>query len=168
MTDTVTLQQMLADAGTSDPGMLAHAIAKVAPGVPPQLEDFPADVWDKIKADVAQHIAAHRDRYRVHALPGGGERIESDKEYAYNQRINHAVNQYAKTKKYGDETQADRLQRINEARKDVRDHCFDDNGNPPQEFIDRLAFINAEYWNRAPYDTYCAVMDGSEDLSEVA
>ena len=62
---------MLTDAGTSDPGMLAHAIAKVAPGVPPQLEDFPADVWDKIKADVAAHIAAHRDRYRVHALPGG-------------------------------------------------------------------------------------------------
>ena len=42
-------------------------------------------------------------------------------EYAYNQRINHAVDAYAKTKKYGDETQADRLQRINEARTGVRE-----------------------------------------------
>ena len=163
--DTVTLQQMLTDAGTSDPGMLAHAIRKVAPGAPALLEDFPADVWDQIKADVATHIAVHRQRYRVHALPGGGERIEGKEEYAYNQRINHAVDKYAATKEYRQETHADLVRRINEARAAVKAGVAAN--NLEDSAIDRLAFLNAEYWNVAPWDTYCAVLGGSEDLSEV-
>ena len=86
-TDSVTLQQAMADAGTGDVGLLAHAIARAAPGImpfgldlPSDLADaspaLPADVWDKVKADVKQHVQWHNDpRFTEHALPGGKERI---------------------------------------------------------------------------------------------
>ena len=87
-TDTVTLRQAMADAGTADARLLGHAIARVAPGFPPFGDDetdpecgnavkaADAEAWDAVKADVKRHVHWHADpAYTAHALPGGRERI---------------------------------------------------------------------------------------------
>ena len=171
MSDTVSLQQMMADAGTTDIKLLAHCINAVAPAGPVLLEDFPASVWAGIKEDVAKCVSDHGDRYRVHALPGGKEYIESDEEYAYNRRIAYAVDRYAATKAYGEETQAVRVQRMNDAREGVAmalDRDCPDNADQLAAATDRLAFINYEYWNTAPWETKRKVEDGTADLSVVS
>ena len=74
--DTVTLEQAMESVGTADAGLFAHSVARAAPGIPPFDPDIPGDVWDKVAADVAQHVTWHTDdRYTVHALPDGLERI---------------------------------------------------------------------------------------------
>ena len=78
-TDTVSLGQAMVDAGTGDPGLLEHAIARAAPGFPGFVLDgdlADAGAWDAVKAAVKQHVFWHNDaRYTEHALPGGKERI---------------------------------------------------------------------------------------------
>ena len=77
-TDSVTLQQAMADAGTGDVELLSHAIERAAPGIPAFNPDLPSDVWDAVKADVKEHVHWHTTPgYTVHALPGGKERITS-------------------------------------------------------------------------------------------
>ena len=53
MTDTVTLQQAMEDAGTGDVGLLEHSIMRCAPGLP-KFDDPGVDgaAWDKVKEDV--------------------------------------------------------------------------------------------------------------------
>ena len=81
MTDTVTLQQAMEDAGTGDVGMLEHSIARCAPGLP-NFDDPGVDgaAWDAVKADVRQHVQWHLNpNFTAHALPGGKERITEGK-----------------------------------------------------------------------------------------
>ena len=76
MIDSVTLKQAMESVGTADAELLAHSVARAAPGIPPFNPDIPGDVWDKVAADVKQHVAWHTDdRFTVHALPDGVERI---------------------------------------------------------------------------------------------
>ena len=77
MTDTVTLQQALEYVGTGDVGLLGHALARVAPGLPPfDSPGLDKAAWDKVKAGVHQHVQWHLgSKFTVHALPGGRERI---------------------------------------------------------------------------------------------
>ena len=178
MSDRISLQEMLDDAGTTSVKTLFHAINQIQPDFPELARDCPdgdyfadAAAWAKIQDAVAAHIVAHMDRYRVHALPAGKEYIESEEEYAYNRRIEHAVDKYTATKAYGEETQAVRVQRMNEARAGVRDRpevTGSGYSHVRAAAIDRLAFINNEYWNTAPWETKCAVDDGVADLSVVS
>ena len=77
MTNQVTLEQAMSDAGTGDVGLFGHAVVRVAPGLP-NFDDpgVYGEAWDKVKADVKQHVAWHNDsRFTKHALPGGREKI---------------------------------------------------------------------------------------------
>ena len=75
-TDTVTLRQAMESVGTGDVGLFEHSIGRAAPGIPPFDPDLPADVWEAVRADVAQHVMWHTDpQFAAHALPGGRERI---------------------------------------------------------------------------------------------
>ena len=50
MTDSVTLQKALQDAGTADVGLLEHCIKRVAPGLPPFGADgVDAAAWEKVQ-----------------------------------------------------------------------------------------------------------------------
>ena len=81
MTDSVTLQKALEDAGTADTGLLEHSIARVAPGLPPFGDDgVDGAAWEKVQGAVRQHVQWHLDpAYTAHALPGGRERITKGK-----------------------------------------------------------------------------------------
>ena len=78
-TDTVTLQQAMADAGTADVGLLGHAITHAAPGFP----GFTDGLWETLDRvgcgqgrRCKQHVHWHTDpAYTEHALPWGRERI---------------------------------------------------------------------------------------------
>ena len=75
-TDTVTLQQAMSSVRTFDVGLFEHSVSRAAPGIPPFDPTLPADVWEAVRADVAQHVLWHTDtRFTAHALPGGRERI---------------------------------------------------------------------------------------------
>ena len=66
----------MAEAGTGDAELFGHSVARAAPGLPPFDPDLPADAWDAVAADVTQHVSWHTDdRFTVHALPEGVERI---------------------------------------------------------------------------------------------
>ena len=67
----------MASIGAADVELFGHSIARAAPGIPPFTDDgLPGDVWDKVAEFVKQHYGWHvDDRFTVHALPDGVERI---------------------------------------------------------------------------------------------
>ena len=74
--DTVTLQQAMSSVRTFDVGLFEHSVSRAAPGIPSFDPTLPADVWEAVRADVAQHVMWHTDpQFTAHALPGGRERI---------------------------------------------------------------------------------------------
>ena len=76
-TDTVTLQEAMASIGAADVELFGHSIGRAAPGIPPFTDnELAGDVWDEVAEAVKQHYDWHvDDRFTVHALPDGVERI---------------------------------------------------------------------------------------------
>ena len=74
--DTVTLQQAMSSRQDFRRRPVRAQRRRAAPGIPPFDPDLPADVWEAVRADVAQHVLWHTDpQFTSHALPGGRERI---------------------------------------------------------------------------------------------
>ena len=75
-------------AGTEDRDLLWHSLNQVEGGyqVVDEEDALDAIAWNSFRDAVKEHVRLHH-RGGVHAIPGGGEYIETDEEFAYNGRI---------------------------------------------------------------------------------
>ena len=74
----LTLQEAMASIGAADVELFGHSIGKGRSGDPPvrPTTDSPATCGTQVAEDVKQHYGWHTDdRFTVHALPDGVERI---------------------------------------------------------------------------------------------
>ena len=165
----VDLAQMLRDAGTSDVELLGHSMVKLSPNFGANWKETPgpepvkyvldAD-WQSIKAQVTEHVRLHI-RGGVHALPGGGEWIETDEQFKFNKRIKQNVMWAVRAGKFDGETLTMRNRRISAARVYAANAFTDGNKAKIERAGRKLARLHFRLWGTEPWKMFQEVLKGN-------